>query len=351
MRARVLDGRFKGAAERQAIEAEAIERFLKARASDTDADWDAAYAWVAADPARAVAFAKAEAGWELAERLREIPPDRLQPLAHRLPSDQDEHVAAIGVDEQQVEAPGPFRRRRRMLAAAIAASAAAIFATVAVQLDGAVDHYRTVVGERRTVRLADGSRIRLNTNTSVEVSLSDARRTVRLLRGEADFAVARDPARPFVVKADGALVRALGTEFAVRLRPDLTEVMVLKGTVEVRNETGIHARRVAAGNAAAVRSSAVAVSRLQPSEARRRLAWETGQLTFRGETLSQAVEEFNRYRESPIVIGDPMLAGLRIGGTFRLDSSEAFVKALERSFGVRAVRGKDGSLMLVPTPE
>lgn len=33
-----------------------------------------------------------------------------------------------------------------------------------------------------------------------------------------------------------------------------------------------------------------------------------------GETLAQTVEEFNRYRGAPIIVGDPRLANLRVGG-------------------------------------
>lgn len=73
-----MDGPCTNAARRQAIEAEATRLFLAARASDAKADWDAAYHWIEQDPAHGCAFAKVEAGWELAARLGDVAPERLE---------------------------------------------------------------------------------------------------------------------------------------------------------------------------------------------------------------------------------------------------------------------------------
>lgn len=296
---------------------------------------------MAQDPAHGPAFAKVEAAWELAARLREVPAARLvdEPDVSEVPDTPGERAdPAYG---------WPASRGRRGVLAALAACVIACFGIVAIQFAATVDHYRTGVGERRAIRLADGSVIRLNTATSIEVARDEDSRSVRLLRGEGSFEVARDATRPFVVTADGATVRALGTAFTVRLRSDLTEVTVAHGVVAVRDGVAAE-RRVVAGRAAALRQGAVAVTPLSAGELSRRLAWQKGRLTFDGDTLAQAVEEFNRYRTSPIVIGDPALAGVRIGGTFHADRSDDFAHALSESFGIRAVAAEDGSLLLVP---
>lgn len=232
----------------------------------------------------------------------------------------------------------------------VAAGLVAAIGALAWRFGEAGQRYATGIGERRTVTLADGSLMRLNTDTALTVDLSPERRSIRLLRGEASFDVAHDKSRPFVVAADDAQVRAIGTAFTVRLRPDLTEVTVSEGIVGVRDGDRPE-RHVAAGNAAAVRRGTVAVTALAHTDIRRRLAWQDGRLSFDGDTLEQAVEEFNRYRTVPIVIGDPALAGVRIGGTFRSDRSGDFARALEQSFGIRAIEGGDGSLLLVPAAD
>lgn len=334
-----MDGPCTGATARTAIEAEATRLFLKARASEAEADWDAAYRWIEQDPAHGYAFAKVEAGWDLAARLRDIAPARLNGGAAR----GDATPVSIATARR---APAP-PVTRRLAMGGIAAGLVAAVGAAAWRFGAAGDHYATGVGERRVVTLADGSLMRLNTDTAVTVDLAPRRRSIRLKRGEASFDVAHDTRRPFVVAADEARVRAVGTAFTVRLRSDLTEVTVSEGIVGVR-DGGKAERHVPAGNAAAVRRGTIAVTALAPTDIQRRLAWQDGRLSFDGDTLEQAVDEFNRYRIRPIVIGDPALAGVRIGGTFRSDRSGDFARALEQSFGIRAIEGGDGSLLLVP---
>ncbi len=320
----------------QAIEAEAARLYLRARASDAAEDWDQAYAWVAQDPAHGFAFAKAEAGWELTGRLQELPV-----------GGDDQPAPVPSVDSGVEDAAVPLIGRRGLLVGLAAAAASiGVAATVTLRLLGAVDRYRTALGETRTVKLADGSLVHLNTNSSVEVALRDDIRSIKLLKGEARFDVAHDARRPFIVNADGTLVRAVGTMFNVRLRPDVTELTVIEGMVAVRNG-GSAVRRIGSGRSAAVRSGSIAVTHLEPAKMKQRIAWQEGMVEFDGDTLAQAVEEFNRYRSNPMVIGDPAIASLRIGGAFRLDRSQDFVQALESGFGVRAVPGSDSSIILV----
>lgn len=317
----------------QAIEAEAARLYLMARASDAADDWNAAYAWVAQDPAHGFAFAKAEAGWELAERLNELPAGQIDDPVPGGRIAEDDNQPLIG-------------RRGLLVGLAAGAASIGIATTVALRLLGTVDHYRTALGETRMVPLADGSLVHLNTNSSIEVALRDDIRSIKLLKGEARFDVAHDPKRPFIVNADGTLVRAVGTMFNVRLRPDVTELTVIQGIVAVRNGNSA-VRRIESGRSAAVRSGSIAVTHLEPAKIKQRIAWQDGMVEFEGDTLAQAVEEFNRYRATPLVIGDPALASLRVGGAFRLDRSQDFVQALESGFGVHAVPGSDNSIILV----
>jgi transmembrane sensor len=329
MRIWVLGGRYKSVGERQVIEAEAARRFLEARTLDTPDAWDAAYAWVSEDPAHGVAFAKAEAGWQLAERLREVAPP-VGPEAIAGPAGRFE--ALFG---------------RRATAAMIAAALVAAIGTVALEKWNAIDRYRTAIGQERAIRLEDGSLVHLNTDTSIEVAMRDKERIIRLLKGEARFDVAHNRARPFLVEAGGATVRAVGTAFSVRLRSDLTELTVIEGRVAVHDH-GTAVQTVGAGTAVAIRGGTLAMTALEPAQIAQRTAWEEGVIQFNGETLAQAVEEFNRYRQAPLVIGDQQIAAVRIGGTFKAGSSNQFVIALSQSFGIRAISGKDDSIILLP---
>lgn len=289
------------------------------------------YAWVAADPRHAVAFARMEAAWDASARLRAAPP--ALELASEAPR------VRRGAD------------RRRLIFGGLAAAGAAVATTVGWRLFDNVDLYRTGVGERRVVALRDGSSVTLNTASTVEVAYTEAERRVRLVRGEALFDVAHDAARPFLVDAGSARFRALGTAFNVRLRPDVVELTVTEGVVGVAAREGEvevpAAARIAAGGGAIVRSGAVAPTALDGQHLRQRTAWQEGVLEFDGESLAQVVGEFNRYRRQPIVIGDARLESLRIGGRFEVDEADKFLAALTSSFPIEVIETADGGVLLV----
>ncbi len=270
-----------------------------------------------------------EAAWEAGERLRAIAPS--------------------------VEADAPLVSRRTLVGGAVAALVVAAAGTATWRYLGDVDLHHTRTGERRTITLADGSRIHLNTASAVEVALRKSSRTVRLIKGEALFEVAHDPGRPFLVEAGSARLRAIGTAFNVRIRDSVVELTVTEGVVAVAEAKGqsgsavhrVNAPRAVAGGGAVIGSGAMAPTALDPAILRQRTAWQDGVIELDGETLAQAVAEFNRYRGPPIVIGDPRLANLRVGGRFETDEADKFLTAVEASFPVQAIPAADGGVLLV----
>lgn len=233
----------------------------------------------------------------------------------------------------------------RMVAGLVAVAMLCTLASIGLQKMAAVDRYRTDVGAEREIRLADGSLAHLNTDTAIEVSLRPDRRFIRLLRGEARFDVSPDRRAPFVVQANDATLRALGTDFNVRLRPEMTEVTVIEGGVAVRDGEA-PPRTVTAGTLAAIRGGAVAMTPLDRAQIAQRIAWGTGTIAFAGEPLAQAIEEVNRYRKAPILLGSPSLGALPVKGLFRVGRSDAFIRALVRAHGLQATFSRDGTVML-----
>lgn len=108
-----------------------------------------------------------------------------------------------------------------------------------------IAEYRTIKGEQRTVMLSDGSRLILNTETSVTTELSMLTRTVVLHQGEALFVVAHDGRRPFKAEADNETVRDIGTRFAVRRDRKQVTVSVVEGSVEVQSARESASRQAA----------------------------------------------------------------------------------------------------------
>jgi transmembrane sensor len=219
----------------------------------------------------------------------------------------------------------------------------------------------TAVGQQRNATLVDGSIVTLNTNTIVETDLSRGLRQIYLRKGEAHFQVAHDRSRPFLVHAGDAVVRAVGTEFEVRLRPDQhVDIMVNEGRVEVQANTPAGAppasgsagqsatRALAAGEKLSTASADYAVQRVSPAQLSSDMAWREGAIIFDGESLAQAIAEIERYTDARIVVTDPGVAALRVGGRFRTDDVQGFFQGLVAALPVSVRRTPDGVVYVEP---
>ena len=213
--------------------------------------------------------------------------------------------------------------------------------------------YETAIGHQLSVSLEDGSTVDLNTNTLVEVNYTDGKRTVNLQRGEAHFAVAKDPARPFVVLAGSGAVRAVGTQFNVYLNDKReVEVTVTEGTVEVTKAGEVRGgssqatpmpaasepARLSEGQRIYYDRQFGAVAEVPAPEVERDLAWRHGMLSFDGETLEEVVAEVSRYTNIRFVIADPNLRELKVGGYFKSTDIDALTELLDTAFAVEARR-------------
>ena len=261
----------------------------------------------------------------------------------------------------------PPRRRRRWPWVAGGALAAA--AAVAVVLMGslgpwtrgpAVPPVKSYLHVNERLALPDGSRVELKDGSQVVVQYSDRERRVKLAGGEAQFSVWKDATRPFVVEAGGVEVRAVGTVFNVRLEERAVAVLVTEGRVKVNREwppvapAGSAAEvLVAAGEQTAVGRAVAAgpgapvvVVPATPEQIGQSLAWQTPRLQFFETPLAAAVAEFNRLNRFQIVIGDAELGTRPIGGTFRPDNVEGFVRLLETTLDVRSERRGENETVL-----
>jgi transmembrane sensor len=193
-------------------------------------------------------------------------------------------------------------------------------------------------GEMPVFTLADGSTVQLNASSAVAYDYSNDRRTVRLLRGQAYFEVARDTSRPFAVEAANARVTALGTAFDVRLGNAETDVTVTHSAVLIEFEGKQQASlRVQQGERAAY-DHATGTSELRPSDASTELAWRRGQLVVDNVPLSRVVEEMNRHFSGRIVIANGELARRRVSGTLTIADTNAVLEHLERALRIKANR-------------
>ena len=314
-------------------------------------------AWLLESNAHRVAWLRLASAWEQAGRLKALGAG--VPAGHVPPAGQwtmSPHFdARRSLTRERLRWRGRSSRRRNVFAIAAAAIIALALAAGSLVLWQRTEPpvqpvvYRTGVGSSTTIRLADGSEATLSSDTGIAVALSRRERDIDLRNGEAFFEVRKDASRPFVVRVDGRRVVAVGTRFAVRRDGgDGLRVVVTHGLV--RLEPGpaenVAATLLPAGSVAQLSGDALEVRRMPIDEARELLSWREGFVVFHDTPLAAAVQEFNRYNTRKLVVGDPSIAGLRVGGHFRWSNQDAFVRLMEQAFPVRAEASGDRIVLL-----
>lgn len=285
-------------------------------------------AWLAADPRHARAFAEMQDIWAHMAGVPETP--SLRASLPTSPGHRTRRSAPRAV------AP----RRHRWVGPAMAASMALLLIVVAGDLPTRLQaDEMTATGERRIVKLPDGSIIHLDTDSAVAFDFAGDRRVVRLLGGEAAFIVAPDRNRPFTVKANGGSATALGTRFLVRNEDGGASVTVTEHSVRVAYPAPQGPSAVVAeGRTLAYGRNGL--GQAAPANTADAMAWTEGVLVFKDAPLGQIVAEIGRYHRGYVrVLGEAQ--DLRVSGVFRIDDPMAAIDQLQRSLGLRSTRLTD----------
>jgi transmembrane sensor len=298
--------------------------------------------WLAKDAAHRKAIASYQMDWDDYDRLAGI------------------HLKSHPRIDPDLLAPGhlPERKGRKLIQNIIWFSALPFAALVAlvfyialskpedssgIKLQPAIELLARI--EQRT--LEDGSMIEINRGAQVEVAYTASERRVYLLKGEANFDVAKDPARPFIVNVAGVDVQAVGTIFSVRLLEDEVDVIVTEGIVNVKPT----ASPIASGETIAdafleigqrakvnllAESLVVKVTSIDGAEIDEALRWKPRLLDYDKVMLGELVEEFNSSNPIQVVLSDPSLRYISLSSSFWSDNVEGFVRLMESSFNMEA---------------
>ena len=377
---------------------EACEWFIECRAGDLDdtarAEFDR---WLRKSPEHQSAYLEIAAIWNEGPTLdpasrwdlntlvaqaaedpnNVVPLDRTPRSTRNAPANQDLHDR-VGA---QTPAPGKGARRRRHRFA-VAASILLVTTALATYLITPRGVYATALGEQRSLALADGSTVQLNSLSRIRIRYSERERTVDLLQGQALFQVAKSAARPFVVYSGETRVRAVGTQFDVYRKADGTVVTVVEGRVAIlgspatpapgtdgiktgerpqtttpqtfserngsgqREDTG----QFNPGPGTSVPEGAIFLSAgeqitVTPRAARRTphpnltgaTAWTQRQLVFDSASLTEVADEFNRYNERKLVIDPSALGSLHISGVFSSTDPASLIRFLRDRPGLRVI--------------
>jgi len=243
-----------------------------------------------------------------------------------------------GVPDPRRRARPPSRSsaptRRRILMGGGAALAAGV-AGLAVTTDAWRGGVRTGTGERRSLALDDGSVVELDAGSALRVEFTNQERRLRLTEGRAQFVVARDPDRPFVVACVNGRVEALGTVFVVHRHPDSVVVAVEAGSVAL-SVAGAPPARLAAGQCRSYGPGGPGP--LLRDGVAAETAWRRGRLVFQDQRLEDVVADLNRYHPARILLWDAALADLRVDGSVDIARPDAALNAIARTLPVRTLR-------------
>ncbi len=311
------------------------------------ADEAALDAWLASDSENVAIFLESAKSWDesaVLSRLADLfphkpPKPRLQPRWALLAS-AAALILALG-----------FVVLDRIPVVAIEGSASTSQATQALS---------TAIGEQKTLALADGSVVVLNTNSEVAVAFSPDARVLHLLRGEVHVSVVDDVSRPFSVVAGDRIVQAIGTAFSVEITSDQRiDLVVTEGTVVV----GVHTpgssadlappvlapterNTVEAGEELVMGDANEVIVPVSEDEIEVKLSWRYGSLMFSSEPLENALAEMERYTTVKFAFVDEELKTRAVSGRFRAGDVEALLVALRVNFNITHEATDDGRILL-----
>jgi transmembrane sensor len=310
-------------AEHDAIHEAAAEWFACLQDPELKLDETASWQeWMTADPRHAEAFRRIEEVWHEAALIRDTE------RRDRVRYDPDVSVTTW--------LSGQAMRRRAFVGlAAAAVVSSAVVGGLWLLSSEKNPWLETEVGQNRSVRLADGSRVELGGATALRIDMDDVSRRVTLIRGEAFFKVAKDPARPFRVRVGDTTVTAVGTAFNVRRNAERVVVAVVEGRVTVDNGGHEASVPVAAGESTIATRSSVQRAAPLPS-ASAVTAWQSGRLSFDHERLRYVLEDVNRYSAKPLVMEDDSIGDLTITGTILSDNVAGWITSIESAFELEA---------------
>jgi transmembrane sensor len=224
--------------------------------------------------------------------------------------------------------------------------------------------YETKIGEQSTFFLQDKTRIKLNTNSLVKVTYTDKQRIFELLRGEMHVVVAHNKQKPLSVYVGSNIIQAVGTAFNVELGSEKVELIVTDGKVLVtdindKSVTPLKLKNVhlspqsfsvSKGQKAQLKASNTSIVGIDKGKLASDLAWQQGNLIFRGESLFDAMQEVSRYTNYQFDFGDEDTKSLQIAGLFRTSDISGLLAALESNFDVVFKKMSNNKIRLSKKP-
>ena len=334
----------RGHADLDEVTAAWFHKLDNARAEDAAELRRSFQLWLAASPDHPEAFARTAAIWD-AIGEHSAAPEMMTVRQAALADAQDAALARWRPPSHATHARWP-----KILAATLIASISLGALAYFLLRPTEARLYATDIGERHAVTLADNSRVEIDADSAISADFTPDRRLVHVIRGEAYFAVEKDPSRPFVVESNGRRVVATGTAFSVETLTNGLRVTLVEGHVAVQLDSAAdsasHSVAELSPNDQLTATSGAPTQIVHGADIVAALAWRQGKLLFTNEKLSEAIARLKHYSHVE-VIADPKIANLRISGVFDAGDTTAFVDAVKAYYHVDAVSDRPNEWRLI----
>ncbi|MDQ7018702.1 MAG: FecR family protein [Robiginitomaculum sp.] len=327
------------------LEEEAVQWHVRLQGgAATSDDWMAFTRWLETDPAYNAAYDAVVRIWDVAGELAEpaclsdgkktSTKNIIAFPFHRLPS---------AVRARPIVFGGGF-------GTAIAATLLVLAAPVFLSSQSA--SYSTGIGEQRTITLADGTTVMLNTNTDISIHYGKNIRQVNMKKGEAFFTVHHDQSRPFTVAVNDLKVTDVGTRFDIRNDLGRTQVSVTEGIVDIGLVMANGEPRSVMPKPVRLTAGDQAVYRIghdletHTFDVEQLTAWKQGQLVFENDNLATVTAELNRYFDRPVILADADLGNLRFSGVLQIHDQKRALRDLTAFFSLKTKETSSSVLLL-----
>jgi transmembrane sensor len=199
-----------------------------------------------------------------------------------------------------------------------------VFAGANKEMVASVDN-----GQKATLQLPDGTRVWLNSGSSIRYDKSyNQRDRIIALEGEAYFEVAKDKRRPFIVKANEVSVRAVGTTFDVKAYAgdNTITTTLIEGKVNVFDAKTTS--QLLPNQKITFNKNNHTFDKIQVYDAKIAGLWKNNQLAFDSETLEDIAKVLERMYNVQVVFDSEQIKQMRFSGKIKNNSLESVLQLI-----------------------
>lgn len=194
----------------------------------------------------------------------------------------------------------------------------------------------TEAGQKLKIRLPDGSKIVLNSESELcypEKFAKDQRLVT--LRGEAFFDIAHDSDRPFIVHTDSTFTEVLGTQFDLKAYSEDKQVLltVTRGKVRFGRYHQSDQVLLTAGMQGVMNFQQPVKSHMV--DVADKIDWTENSLVIKDEKLADVAKRIERMYGVEIIITSKEISALTVTGTFKGARVDHILNSLSFSTGVK----------------